>query len=406
MRRVANDKPSSVFGLRKDVLATAGAVVRCALAGALVLACSACVDPAKTVNATAVSLLAPTHGEPLSTSPVKAISREPTVLGRYEMGLCDLVATPSHVYWLEIRYRPPPAGMGPGGSVLRCAEAGGALVRVSRSELEKQTIASLDYRPFGLERQGDRLYWTGAPCDGVSRTNTDFDWLWTWKPGKGQIPETLGDRDRSYLGIAPVPGAVYVSDRFGRGGIFRFTEPSARAETIVPEGQSTWIVAADRASLFWTDRSWALWETDLSTRQSKKRLSLGAMPSDAYLFTGGLLIRTTESILVVSRETMTIERNIPIPSYGDRGAGALSRNRHYIWADGTDILSRLDVRTGVVQTVIAPGAKNACGVAVDEDALFWADRGEGQVFAWEVSAFDSPRAKPAKLGESGDAGAR
>ena len=71
---------------------------------------------------------------------------------------------------------------------------------------------------------------------------------------------------------------------------------------------------------------------------------------------------------------MTIEKRIKIPSYGDRGGGALAEGRYYLWADGTDRISRLDLTTGALTVAATSAAQEACGVAFDKGTLFWIDR--------------------------------
>jgi hypothetical protein len=321
-------------------------------------------------------------------------AQEPFVLAPVDIAMGDLIVTASHVYWLELRSRAKKqrrtSGAARGllgfGAVLMCDEAGGALMRVDRMTREKETVAELEYRPFSLAFDGRRLYWTGAPCTGRPRTSTDPEWLWTWDTTPGGAPAPLGDRDRNYLDLVTTKGAAYVSDRFGRGGAFRFVDGGS-PELIVPESEQPWVVAVDDRSFFWSDRSWMLWETDVNTRKATQRLSLGAMPSDSHLFDGGLVVRTSSEVLVISRPAWKIEHRVEIGSYGDRGVGALAEGRFYLWADGTNRISRLDVQTGELSLADSREAKEACGVAYDAGTVYWIDRKRDAIFAWPSPAF-------------------
>ncbi|MDI1450864.1 hypothetical protein [Polyangium sp. 6x1] len=332
---------------------------------------------------------------PVSTETPPPAPSMPLRLASYDSGRCDLVVTPSHVYWLEIHERrtsPPPNAAGSSGvaagAVLQCAEAGGTLTRTSRRNGEKVTLAELDYRPFGLIARGDTLYWTGAPCTGGARTQSDPEWLWSYRMGTSSEPTTIGAKDRHYLDMVASPTSVFVSDRFGKGGALRVDEAHPAGEPILPDNEQPWLIAADARTLAWTDRGWALALTDLATRSTTRGARLGAMPMDGSAFAGGWLVRTTEAIVVVAADGKNVRKHLAIKPYGDRGSGAFARGRFYYWADGDDTLSRLDVTTGTVVRVRAPEAKQACGVAVDGDTIFWADRGKEAVFAWRTSIFD------------------
>lgn len=319
----------------------------------------------------------------------------PLRLASYDSGLCDLVATPSHVYWLEIRSRAhAPRDSGRGGSgvpgaVLQCDDAGGAFTRTSRRSGEKVTLAELDYRPSGLTARGDTFYWTGAPCSGAGRRHDDPEWLWSYRDGDSSGPIAIGDRDRNYLGVVVSRKSVFVSDRFGKGGALRVDAAHPDGEEMLPYSEQPWLIAADDRALVWTDRSWLVSRTDVVTRETAKGgARLGAMPMDGAAFAGGWLVRTTEAIVVVSRDGTKELARVVIPSYGDRGNGAFAAGRYYYWADGDDTLSRFDVTTHAVARVHAPEAKQACGVAVEGDTIFWADRARSAVFVWRTSAFD------------------
>ena len=309
-----------------------------------------------------------------------------------EWSACELEVTDSHVYWLAIRDRARAratigTGSGAHGVGLRCDEAGGVLRRVSRTTHVKETVAELDYRPFGLARRGDHLYWTGAHCDAEYAKATDPEWLWTWNTNGASPPSPIGDRDRKYLGIVVNPTTSFVSDRFGRGGAYAF----GNGEEVLPKSESAWLIAANPTTLYWSDRAHALWETDLATKRSTQRLALGAMPMEGHLFPAGLLVRTTSEIIVLSTAPTGIRYRFPIPDYGDRGNGAFIDNRYYTWADGTAHLTRLDVVTGERKQVDLPTAKQACGVAITENGtLYWGDRGTHSIQAWRTSIFDLP----------------
>ena len=321
---------------------------------------------------------------------------EPFILAPVKIAMGNLVVTPSHVYWLELRFRaakrprtgalPSARGLLGFGAVLMCDDAGGALMRVDRKSGLKETVAELEYRPFSLAYDGKRLYWTGAPCTGRPARSDDPEWLWSWDTSKGGEPMPLGDRDRNYLDMVTTPGAAYVSDRFGKGGAFRFVD-GGKPEAIVPETEQPWVVAVDERSFFWSDRSWNLWETDVQTKKATKHGPLGDMPSDAHLFEGGLVIRTSSELLVLSRPAMTIEKRIKLESYGDRGDGALAEGRYYLWADGTDRISRLDLTTGALTVAATSAAQEACGVAFDKGTLFWIDRKKNAIFGWASPPF-------------------
>ncbi len=324
------------------------------------------------------------------------VPRDPFILAAVESAGGDLVVTPTHLYWLEIRSRaarPPRTsaattarGLIGFGGALMCDDAGGALMRVDRKTGRRDTAAALDYRPFSLAYDGKRLYWTGAPCTGRAATSGDPDWLWAFDTTTGEPPTTLGERDRNYLDIVTTPGAAFVSDRFGKGGAFRFVDGGS-AESIVPDKEQPWVVAADARSFFWADAARTLWETDLSTRKATKHTSLGDMPSDAHLFDGGLVVRTTSELLVLSRPAMTITKRIALPRYGDRGSGTLVGGRYYLWAEGTDRISRLDVTTGAVTSAVTTAAKEAHSVAFDDDTLYWLDRKRNAILVWPSPRF-------------------
>ena len=341
------------------------------------------------VKAPSTSTRAPASAEKPPPAPSMPLRMAP-----YDGGLCELVATPSHVYWLEIRDRRSSprneaGGSGAHGAALMCSKAGGALTRTSRRDGEKVTLAELDYRPYGLTARGETLYWIGAPCTGGgARTQNDPDWLWSYREGASSKPATIGAKDRNYLGIIASATSVFVSDRFGKGGALRVDEAHPAGEPILPDKEQPWLIAADGRTLAWTDRSWQLALTDLATRSTTRGAPLEAMPMDGSAFADGWLVRTTEAIVVIAADGMKVRKRFPIKDYGDRGNGAFASGRYYYWADGDDTLSRMDVTAGTVVRVRAPEASRACGVAVDGDTIFWADRGRLAVFAWRTSIFD------------------
>lgn len=325
----------------------------------------------------------------------------PIRVAAYEMGLCNLVATATRVYWLEIRHRARARGDGSAAAgtraptvALQCDEAGGALVRASRLGDEKITLLELDYRPFGLTAREGALYWTGAPCRGRARTQDDPAWLWSYRDGSSSGPTTIGERDRNYLGLVASASGVFVSDRFGKGGALLVDDAHPTGRPVLPDTEEPWLIAADERILTWTDRAWVLSRTELETGRTTKGAPLGAMPTDGAAFAGGLVVRTTEAVLVLDADGRAIRTRIAIPSYGDRGGGAFVGGRYYYWADGDEHLSRLDVVTLAVVRVHAPEAAQACGVAVHGNAIFWADRGRDAVFAWHTGAFDEAGRPP------------
>ncbi len=365
------------------------AVVACAAA----LSCSAAPPPS--VPPEEVAMPTPSV-EALKPEQPPPPPQEPFVLTPVAIARGDLVVTSKHLYWLETRFRagkPRRSGASSAargllgfGAALQCDDAGGALMRVDRGSGQRETVAELDYRPFSLAFDGRRLYWTGAPCAGRPRSSTDPEWLWTWDTTREGEPTPLGDRDRNYLDIVTTTGAAYVSDRFGKGGAFRFVDGGG-PENVVPESEQPWVVAVDDRSFFWSDAAWMLWETDVGTKKATQRVPLGAMPSDAHLFDGGLVVRTSSEVLVLSRPGWQIQQRVDIASYGDRGAGALVEGRYYLWADGTDRISRLDVKTGAITTAVTSAAQEACGVAYDAGTLYWIDRKRDAILAWPSPPF-------------------
>ena len=360
--------------------------------GAVSVSCSPV--PATSTVATEVARQAPSAAP---TSPAEPAPQAPLLLASVKIAAGDLVVTPTHIYWLETRVPAPKPRSGSAGAAraflglgvaLMCDEARGALMRVDRKTHEKAAVAELDYRPFSLAYDGRRLYWTGAPCTGRAAMAGDPEWLWTWDPATGGAPATLGERDRNYLDIVTAAGAAFVSDRFGKGGAFRFVD-GGKPELVVSEKEQPWVVAADARSFFWSDAAWTLWETDVGTGRATKHVALGAMPTDAHLFEGGLVVRTTSEVLVLRRPGMTEAKRLRIPSYGDRGRGALARGRHYLWADGTSRINRLDLETGAIASAVTSEAEEACGVAYDEGTVFWIDRKRNGIFAWPSPPFVS-----------------
>ncbi|TKD09221.1 hypothetical protein [Polyangium fumosum] len=382
--------------------------------GLLVLgiaALSSCHAETPAPAAAPTVVMAPAPAAPLpaaSASPPKSppAPSTPLRLASFDSGHCDLVATPTHVYWLEIRDRHTtprntPSGSGAYGAALMCDEAGGVLLRASRHEGKTVTLATLDYRPYGLTAQGETLYWTGAPCTGGARSGANPDWFWSYRDGTSSKPTTLGEKDRSYLGVITSPTSVFVSDRFGKGGALRVDEAHPAGESILPDKEQPWLIAADARTLAWADRSWEITLTDLATRKTTRGIPLGEMPSDGSAFAGGWLVRTTKDIVVVSADGRKERTRFPIRDFGGRGEGAFAGGRYYYWADGDDTLSRIDVTTGKVVRVRAPEAQRACGVAVEGDTIFWADSGKEAIFAWRTSIFDetppeNPGDAPAK----------
>lgn len=332
------------------------------------------------------------------TVPPPSAPLAPERVADYALGNCELVATASHVYWLELRGRArPPADAGaPGrastpvlsrttltGAALQCDDAGGALIRASRKAHERVTVATLDYRPFGLTMHDGIFYWTGAPCTGRGRSMHDPEWFWSYDGTA--VPH--GPRDRHFLGAMASEHGIFTSDRFGKGGAYRFDAAHPEGEQILDDQDSPWLIAADANTLAWTDRSWVFTRTDLVRHVTSRAAPLLAMPMDGAAFAGGWLVRTTEAIVLLTADGLE-EARFPIASYGDRGSGAFVAGRHYYWADGDDTLSRLDVTTRKVIKVRAPEAQQACGVAVHGDTIFWADRKREAVFAWRTGVFD------------------
>ncbi len=370
----------------------------CVVSFGCALSCAGSPQPSERDIATRAESAAPS-GHAIAPAPAPSTSvtrKDPSVLARSNGGMADVVVTEAHVYWLEVHSRPrgprksgsttTSKGLMGFGGALMCDVAGGALMRVDRKTKRKETVAELDYRPFSLAYDGKRLYWTGAPCASGAARSSDPEWLWSWDMSSGGEPVALGDRDRNYLDMVTTKGAAIVSDRFGKGGAFRFVDGGS-PEMIVPDSEQPWVVAADETSFFWADRSWTLWETNLTTRKATKHLSLEAMPSDAHLFDGGLVIRTTAAVLVLSRPAMKVEARVVIPDFGGRGAGALADGRHYLWADGGDTVSRLDLKTGSVSTARTGALRTACGVAFDAETLFLMDDAADAIIAWPSPNF-------------------
>src|SRR5262245_53955987 len=139
-------------------------MVRLGLAVVVAFGCGKRVDPIDPVSPTV-----PT---------TRPLPRDPIAIAPFQPGSnCDLVLDQRYLYWLEKGVvgasSSSPAIPGYGGAVRMCGASRGALRRTSRAragDRASETVAELDYWPFGLVQQGTVLYWTGAACSGSNAT--------------------------------------------------------------------------------------------------------------------------------------------------------------------------------------------------------------------------------------------
>lgn len=327
----------------------------------------------------------PTSAAPASPPSDAPVDLTPVRLASYSTGSsCNLVHDGQHLYWL-IQSMAEETGpkkaaraeqAGACGATLDCARTRGEVMRVPVAGGPEEVVARTSEWPWTLEADATSLFWIGY-CSSA---------LWTVAKSGG-TPKKLGPKGLQIIDHEVEPERVLVAERFGSTkGIHAIDRRTGAASVVAAPGRAAWLIGTLGSRVVWAeDGSYAVY----AAAQPGERVQLGeirGMPMDAQPVEGGLVVRTTAAIVRIAEAGPPVEI-AALSDYGDRGSLGIAAGSVY-WANG---------RAGTLARVGPDGASREvqvggepCGVAVDEQHVYWLDRGRRAVMRAPLAVFAAP----------------
>ncbi|MBZ5715188.1 hypothetical protein [Nannocystis pusilla] len=329
----------------------------------------------------------PTTAAPASPPSAALDGLTPVRLASYSPGSsCNLVHDGRHLYWL-VQSMAEETGTkkaaraeqaGACGATLDCARTRGAVMRVPVAGGPEEVVARTSEWPWSLAADATSLFWIGY-CSSA---------LWTVAKSGG-TPETLGPKGLQIVDHAVEPGRILVAERFGSTkGIHAIDRRTGAASVVAAGGRAGWSIGTLGARVLWAEDASGAYAV-YAAAQPGERAQVGAirgMPMDAQAVEGGLVVRTTAAIVRIAEAGPPVEI-AALSEYGDRGSLGIAAGSVY-WANG---------RAGTLARVGPDGANREvqvggepCGVAVDEQHVYWLDRGREAVMRAPLALFAGP----------------
>jgi hypothetical protein len=326
----------------------------------------------------ATAPITPSRDEEVAAEP---IDLTPVVLASYAPGSsCRVILRDQSLYWTRQHTDSPSShtearGSGARGAALDCASTHGAIHRVDVGGGEEEVVTRTKEWPWALGSTEEALLFVGYCSRGLFSV-----------PFSGGDPKRIGRRDASIIDHVAVPEGVLVADRFGRStGVFFIDGRNGRTSVVAAEQREPFLLGRRRDRVLWAELDGNV-ATVFAAQSSDDRIRVGSflgMPRVVVARDDDLFVLTSYRLVAIGDE---IRELATVSSYGDRGSLAVD-SRYAYWANGkAGTMSRLALADGVRSEARVGG--EPCGVAVDEDAIYWLDRGREAVVRAPLEIFE------------------